>query len=681
MTSRNRKALALLVGIVLLCGCGLAHLWRDGYFTDAAKARRALAEMGVTSSPEAVFAAVASGDRHALELLERAGEDLLAPEPETGRTPLALAVLKNDPALFPFFLERSDPAALERADREGLTALSHALASGKAHLIDPLLAAGADADVPLEPGLPVLVASLQRGDLEMAARLIEAGADPDRAGAETDRPLGIALESGDLVMLDLLLELGADPALPDASGRGLIHRAALRDEDYAETLPRLVAAGAGIDSDYLGNTPLRLAVLGGRTELVRLLIELGAERAKAEWDGSPTLLGQSAAAGREPICRMLLDEGAVPDEGGTGESTPLRRAWEAGHLDCAKAVLDHGADPAPLLEPALADRDWAMTDLLLAAGQDIDTELSSGLTALVTACEEGDAETARQLLLRGAAPESLSPLGDRLLPVAVARGQVGLVQDLLAHGADPTIFVKTPASLPFRQLFGEDEVFRHYLQIDEDITPVMMASVRDDIEILRALLAAGAPRWVKTRRYRSHALYLAGKRRLAEVQQIILDRDPHAVQPRKIIVDLSSQRATFYREDKAIRSTDVSTGRKEFRTPTGSFVITSKHRHHRSNLYDDARMPYFLRLSCDAIGLHEGYLPGYPASHGCIRVPAKTARVLFRELRGRRSRGDPSVRSRIPPFDRARLPQPAPYRVPRPKSSPKSLSAPPAPVG
>ena len=63
-------------------------------------------------------------------------------------------------------------------------------------------------------------------------------------------------------------------------------------------------------------------------------------------------------------------------------------------------------------------------------------------------------------------------------------------------------------------------------------------------------------------------------------------------------------------------------------TPTGEYVITNKYRHWTSTLYH-ASMPYFQRLSCGDFGMHQGYVPGYPASHGCIRVPYGKASKLF----------------------------------------------------
>jgi lipoprotein-anchoring transpeptidase ErfK/SrfK len=67
----------------------------------------------------------------------------------------------------------------------------------------------------------------------------------------------------------------------------------------------------------------------------------------------------------------------------------------------------------------------------------------------------------------------------------------------------------------------------------------------------------------------------------------------------------------------------------KYETPTGKFVITDKHRSRVSSIYD-VEMPYFMRLSCSAVGMHAGSLPGYPASHGCIRMPAEAAREMFK---------------------------------------------------
>ena len=99
--------------------------------------------------------------------------------------------------------------------------------------------------------------------------------------------------------------------------------------------------------------------------------------------------------------------------------------------------------------------------------------------------------------------------------------------------------------------------------------------------------------------------------------------------PMLLIVNLSSQRAVLYRNGVPVAATTVSTGRPGYSTPTGVFTILQKHVEHYSTTYDNAPMPYMQRLTWRGIALHAGQLPGYPASHGCIRLPAGFARLLY----------------------------------------------------
>jgi lipoprotein-anchoring transpeptidase ErfK/SrfK len=97
-----------------------------------------------------------------------------------------------------------------------------------------------------------------------------------------------------------------------------------------------------------------------------------------------------------------------------------------------------------------------------------------------------------------------------------------------------------------------------------------------------------------------------------------------------IVVSLPSQRAFVFRNGELWGSSRVSTGRSGHETPVGTFPILQKRVHHRSNLYDDAPMPYMQRLTWGGVALHAGRVPGYPASHGCIRLPRSFARDLYR---------------------------------------------------
>jgi L,D-transpeptidase catalytic domain len=90
--------------------------------------------------------------------------------------------------------------------------------------------------------------------------------------------------------------------------------------------------------------------------------------------------------------------------------------------------------------------------------------------------------------------------------------------------------------------------------------------------------------------------------------------------PLQIIVSIADQRISVYDDGALIARSSVSTGVPDHPTPSGVFSIISKNRWHRSNLYSAAPMPYMQRLTWSGIALHAGVLPGYPASHGCIRL-------------------------------------------------------------
>ncbi len=98
-----------------------------------------------------------------------------------------------------------------------------------------------------------------------------------------------------------------------------------------------------------------------------------------------------------------------------------------------------------------------------------------------------------------------------------------------------------------------------------------------------------------------------------------------------IVVSIPEQRAHVYRNGVRIGVSTVSTGTPEHPTPTGTFEILQKKVLNRSNLYNNAPMPFMQRLTWDGIALHAGKIPGYPASHGCIRLPLAFAEKLYAE--------------------------------------------------
>ena len=129
----------------------------------------------------------------------------------------------------------------------------------------------------------------------------------------------------------------------------------------------------------------------------------------------------------------------------------------------------------------------------------------------------------------------------------------------------------------------------------------------------------------------------------------------------RVVVSISKQRAYLFNGDELAIDTPISSGKRAGMTPTGRFSITQKDKNHRSNIYGNfvdrsgrvvrsgvsvridsapsgtrfvgAPMTYFMRLTGDGVGMHVGILPGYPASHGCIRMPTQAAEMFFNRVK------------------------------------------------
>src|SRR5690348_3826059 len=106
-----------------------------------------------------------------------------------------------------------------------------------------------------------------------------------------------------------------------------------------------------------------------------------------------------------------------------------------------------------------------------------------------------------------------------------------------------------------------------------------------------------------------------------------------AGEPIMAIVSIKAQQVTFYDADGWILRAPVSTGVTERETPAGVFAVLEKEKDHHSTMYDDAWMPNMQRITWNGIALHGGPLPGYAASHGCIRMPYGFAEKLYDKTR------------------------------------------------
>ncbi len=122
----------------------------------------------------------------------------------------------------------------------------------------------------------------------------------------------------------------------------------------------------------------------------------------------------------------------------------------------------------------------------------------------------------------------------------------------------------------------------------------------------------------------------AGAAQHAGRAQAVAAKAPRpAAEPIMAIVSIKNQQVTFYDADGWILHAPVSTGTTGRETPAGVFAVVEKNKDHHSSLYDDAWMPNMLRITWNGIALHGGPLPGYAASHGCVRMPYDFAAGVF----------------------------------------------------
>jgi hypothetical protein len=133
-----------------------------------------------------------------------------------------------------------------------------------------------------------------------------------------------------------------------------------------------------------------------------------------------------------------------------------------------------------------------------------------------------------------------------------------------------------------------------------------------------------APAWS-----RSSRRVKGPERRPSKADRAADKAPPSPSGPLHVIVSIDKQRATLFDNGVAVASTAISTGTPDHPTPMGLFTVIQKSRHHVSNLYD-APMPFMQRITWSGSALHEGPLPGYPASHGCVRLTGNFAQLLWK---------------------------------------------------
>ena len=390
-----------------------------------------------------------------------------------------------------------------------------------------------------------------------------------------------------------------------------------------------VAAGAlaaGADPNDAA-APLAIAAEHNDPELAELLVSYGADASLCA-----TALPAALKQKNTRMAGLLLSAGAdpnLPDDLGT---TPLGTALLSGDVELARLMFRHGGNPDDFVEPSIASGDLALLDALFQYGLSPDRTDGQGNPLLVRAAADNRPDVAKFLVVKGADAKKPGKEGLTALHLAAVTKNEPLLRALLEAGADPN----QPFLHPVRaELLArlEGEPFKKWLQRDTGLTPLMLAASRGDTGMIKLLLDKGARRGQQTKSWQRYPVVFACDGGHVPAAKLLLGQTLSREEPElRVTITLSTQRAVLYKDDEAIRSCRVSTGRKGYATPTGNFVITDKSRDWVSTIYH-VSMPFFMRLNCREIGMHAGVCPGYPASHGCIRMPRADVQVLFSMLR------------------------------------------------
>lgn len=624
--------------------------------TPQKRALNELSKAGIEPSASALLDSVVSQDAQRLGWLLDVGVFTELRDP-AGKTPLRIAIENRD---IPSVCKLLDAKAnVNATTSDGVSVLGVAVERGETAIVDQLLAAGARTDGRMPDGDKILPWAIRNGRLHFVRAMMKSGADPhlkDRAGNPL---LHVAMESGRRDLTESLIELGADPGGANAAGESTI-QVAIR-QGWLDEVPKLAAAGADpnrIGAD--GKTLLDRAMEDGDRELATLFLKIGAdpnhrdpsskrgsslERAFAipdlaffslflehgckppekKWDA---WLWKAYESRSLKAARLLLRHGAKANQPDAGQRFLAEVAALEREGDFLKLLLDYGNPVGDALYDATERGDLEMLSLLVASGQSVNvTRVPSYETPLSIALRNRHDRMAALLVEHGANLTLSLPEGQPPLHLAIALGCPRTVKALLDAGVDPNMPFNLPVSASFIKLI-KPGAMRSVLKYDKNFTPLMLAADSGVVASSKHLIKAGAKRNVWTRSYSMWPINFASRRGDVPMMRLILGRDPQR-EERHIVVSLSEQRARLFdAEGNELFSTKVSTGRKGFATPTGEFVITDKNREWTSTIYHSS-MPYFQRLSCSDFGLHQGVVPGYPASHGCIRVPAGNAAKLF----------------------------------------------------
>lgn len=373
---------------------------------------------------------LSDGNVEMAQLLIEKGADVSATD-DYGWTPLHLASSNGHTSIMQSLIENS--ADINAQNKKGLTSLYVVAKRGHSRIVELLLDSGADPNIANRKGWTPLNAATYKGHLEVVKMLLSNGAG-SIADAKGWTPLMLAANLGHFDMVQLLLERGAEITTSE-NGQTPLSVATLRG--HLDIVKLLLDKGAHIDA-HKGSkqcTPIFLAVTNGHSSTVELLLERGAHH---DLDvGGWTPLHAASQQGSVEVVRLLLQKGA--DLRTTVETgwQPLHFASAQGHHDVVELLVDEGADLDAVTDSGLTPLHLAssrghlaVVQILLERGAPVEIVSRDGWTALRAAAECGHFEVAKILLGSSAKSSVREGTDQEILDTAPSMSNVG--------GDDPT---------------------------------------------------------------------------------------------------------------------------------------------------------------------------------------------------------------------------------------------------